>query len=324
MRVLTWHVHGSYLYYLAHAPHEFILPVKPGRPEGYGGRSGFLPWPDNVHEIAAEHVRDARFDVVLFQSRKNYLEDQFELLSLEQQHLPRIYLEHDPPRESPTDTRHVVDDPAVLIVHVTAFNALMWDSGRSPVEVIDHGVVVPDGVRYVGDLARGIVVVNGIASRGRRLGLDIFERAREAVPLDLAGIGSEVLGGLGDLPQPQLLEAESRYRLYFHPIRYTSLGLALLEAMAIGMPVVAVAPAEVPTVIENGVTGYADTNVDRLIEAMRWLLERPDEARQMGEAARRYAAERFGIERFASDWDRTLRLVAGRPAARVAAETSGT
>src|SRR5690606_10608726 len=137
---------------------EFILPVKPGRPEGYGGRSGFLPWPDNVHEIAAEDVRDASFDVVLFQSRKNYLEDQFDLLSLEQQHLPRIYLEHDPPRESPTDTRHVVDDPAVLIVHVTAFNALMWDSGRSPVEVIDHGVVVPDGVRYVGDLARGIVV----------------------------------------------------------------------------------------------------------------------------------------------------------------------
>ena len=33
MRVLTWHVHGSYLYYLAHAPHDFYVPVKEGRPE---------------------------------------------------------------------------------------------------------------------------------------------------------------------------------------------------------------------------------------------------------------------------------------------------
>ena len=31
LRVLTWHVHGSYLLYLVQAPHEFYLPVKPAR-----------------------------------------------------------------------------------------------------------------------------------------------------------------------------------------------------------------------------------------------------------------------------------------------------
>ncbi len=35
LRILTWHVHGSYLYYLVQSPHRFFLPVKPGRPEGY-------------------------------------------------------------------------------------------------------------------------------------------------------------------------------------------------------------------------------------------------------------------------------------------------
>ena len=39
LRVLTWHVHGSYLSYLARANVDFYLPVKPGRPEGYGGRA---------------------------------------------------------------------------------------------------------------------------------------------------------------------------------------------------------------------------------------------------------------------------------------------
>ena len=45
LRVLTWHIHGSYLYYLAHSHQEFYLPVKPGRPVGYCGRT----LPDTLH-----------------------------------------------------------------------------------------------------------------------------------------------------------------------------------------------------------------------------------------------------------------------------------
>ena len=71
LRVLTWHVHGSYLLYLAQAPHEFYLPVKQGRPVGYGGRSGPFPWPANVQEVDASNVRDLRPDCIVFQSRQN-------------------------------------------------------------------------------------------------------------------------------------------------------------------------------------------------------------------------------------------------------------
>src|SRR5437762_798162 len=101
LRILTWHIHGSYLYYLTHSRHEFYLPVKQGRPEGYSGRAGTFPWPDNVYDVPAEQVRNLALDCVLFQSRKNYLEDQYEILSEAQRRLPRIYLEHDPPREHP-------------------------------------------------------------------------------------------------------------------------------------------------------------------------------------------------------------------------------
>src|SRR5512146_234361 len=122
LRGRTWHVHGSYLYYLVQTPVEFYLPVKTPPVEGYGGRAGTFPWPANVHDIPAEQVREQEFDCILFQSRKNYFEDQFEILSEEQRSLPGIYLEHDPPREHPTDTRHPVDDPHMLLVHVTHFN----------------------------------------------------------------------------------------------------------------------------------------------------------------------------------------------------------
>jgi len=38
LKILTWHIHGSYLNTLARIEHDWYLPAKPGRPEGYGGR----------------------------------------------------------------------------------------------------------------------------------------------------------------------------------------------------------------------------------------------------------------------------------------------
>ena len=103
----------------------------------------------------------------------------------------------------------------------------------------------------------------------------------------------------------------ARYRFFFNPIRYTSLGLAVIEAMMVGLPVIGLATTELPTVIENGVSGFVHTDLDRLIAGMRSLLEHPERARAMGQAARLAACERFGIERFAADWDRALREVCG-------------
>lgn len=311
LRILTWHVHGSYIYYLVQSCYKFYLPVKPDYPEGYGGRNGNSSWPDNVYDVPVEEVQNLEFDCIVFQSKKNYLEDQYEILSESQRQLPRIYLEHDPPREHPTDTRHPVDDPNVLLVHVTAFNDLMWDSGRTPTRVIEHGVLVPEDVQYTGELERGLVVVNNLPKRGRRLGADVFESVRTRVPLDLVGMGSEELGGLGEIQHNHLSAFESRYRFFFNPIRYTSLGLAVCEAMAIGMPIIALATTEMVTVVENGVSGYVDTNVNTLVERMQELLKYPDEARRLSEGARHYAQERFNIQRFIRDWDEAFALVTG-------------
>lgn len=321
LRILTWHVHGSYLWYLAHVPHDFFLPVRPGRPTGYGGRSGTFPWPDNVHEVPAEDVPRLALDCVLTQSHENWTRDRDDVLSAAQRALPAVHLEHDPPRESPTDTRHPVDDPDVLLVHVTAFNDLMWDSGRTPTLVIEHGVAVPEGVHYTGELRRGVVVVNGLGRRGRRLGADVFARARAEVPMDLVGMLSEEAGGLGEVPPPRLPAFVARYRFFFHPIRYTSLGLALCEAMMLGVPVVGLATTELATVVDNGVSGWVDTDVDRLIGHMRDLLADPAEARRLGEGARRTAQERFSIDRFVADWDMAFRQVTGAVAARPAMAT---
>jgi glycosyltransferase involved in cell wall biosynthesis len=197
-----------------------------------------------------------------------------------------------------------------MIVHCTPFNALMWDSGDSPVRVIDHGVKPLHDARWRGDIAGGLVVVNNLASRGRRLGLDVYLGVAGQVPLRLVGMNSErVPGGTGEVRNDLLPGVMAQHRFLFNPIRYTSLGLAVIEAMMVGMPIVGLATTELATVIDNGVHGFIDTRLDPLVEGMRLLLAEPAEARRMGEAARRRACERFGIERFIHDWDAVLREV---------------
>lgn len=312
LRVLTWHVHGSYLYYLARTPVDFYVLSKPGRNTGYAGRWGHFPWGDNIHDMPVAQVRDMEFDCILFQSRQHYLHDQHEILSEAQRKLPRIYLEHDPPREHPVDTRHPVDDPGTLLVHVTHFNDLMWDSGRTPTRVIPHGVAVPEDVHYSVELARGLVVINHMGQRGRRLGADIYSRVRTEIPLDLIGMGSqEMEGGLGEVRHDRLAAFQARYRFLFNPIRYTSLGLAVCEAMMIGMPIIGLATTEMTVTVENGISGHVHTDVDKLVEHMRLLLEDTAEARRLGDGARRYALEHFNIQRFARDWEETFRMVVG-------------
>ncbi|MBL1178640.1 glycosyltransferase [Pantanalinema sp. GBBB05] len=306
LRILTWHIHGSYLYYLTQANHEFYLPVKPGKPEGYGGRLAGFPWGDNVHDIPAEEVQYQAFDCILFQSRRNYLQDQYEILSESQRQLPRLYLEHDPPQEHPTNTTHIVDDPSVFLIHVTPFNQLMWDCGHTPTCVIEHGVMLPNTVQYTGEIARGLVVANGLAKRGRRLGADIFQQVRQIVPLDLVGMQAEMLEGVGEIPHLQLPEFQSHYRFFFHPVRYTSLGLAVCEAMMVGLPIVGLATTELATVIENGVSGYIDTNIEHLIERMQELIADPVKARRLGNGAQEKARSRFHIQRFIDDWHQVL------------------
>lgn len=301
MKIFTWHIHGSYLFYLSQGNYEIYIPVKDEKTEGYYGRGETFPFGNNVIEIPAEQVKDHHFDCILFQTNHNYLVDQFEILSQEQRQLPQIYLEHDPPSQHPTNTRHLVNDPEITLVHVTHFNNLMWNSNHVPVKVIEHGVI-DSGIHYSGHLAKGIVVINNLPARGRLLGFDIFQQVRRDIPLDLAGMNTGDWG-MGEVLHPQLPQLESQYRFFFNPIRYTSLGLAVCEAMMMGIPVVGLATTELSAVIDNGYSGFIHTDIDYLIGKMKLLIENRQLALEIGNNGRKAALKRFNIERFTKDWE---------------------
>lgn len=302
LRILTWHVHGNYLYYLTQVPHEFYLVTDAERSTHHSGRSGILPWGDNVHEARVEAIAGMAFDAIVFQSRDAWENERHRILSPAQLRLPRVYIEHDPPQEHPTNTRHWVQDKEAMLVHVTPFNALMWDNGDTPVRVVEHGVKPLSDARWHGRTESGLVVVNNLDRRGRRLGLDVYQTVSRALPLSLVGMGSERCGGEGEVPHHALPARMAEHRFFFNPIRYTSLGLAVIEAMMVGAPLVGLATTELASVIRNGDTGLIDTRPQVLIDGMRRLLADHASAGLIGEAGRRMAQERFNIDRFVADW----------------------
>jgi hypothetical protein len=316
MNILLWHVHGSWTTAFVQGPHTYLVPVTPGRdPDGLG-RARTFDWPDTVRETTPEQLRDAQVDLVVLQ-RPHEMELAERWLGGRRpgRDIPAVYLEHNAPDGDVPATRHpFADRDDLTLVHVTHFNRLFWDNGSTRTEVVEHGIVDP-GHLYTGRLARAAVVVNEPVRRGRWTGTDLLPGLAEAAPLDVFGMRTDGLAehlGLppdrcrtADLPQRELHGAMAERRVYVHPVRWTSLGLSLLEAMHLGMPVVALATTEAVEAVPPG-TGTLSTRPDILARAVRRYLEEPEAAAADGARARQAALQRYGLKRFLDDWERLM------------------
>jgi len=321
VRILIWHVHGSWTTAFVQGAHTYLVPVVADRgPEGRG-RAQTFPWPTRVLEVTPEQLADEAVDVVVVQRPLDLeLADRWLGGRLPGRDLPCIWLEHNAPQGRIADLRHPAADRSdLVVVHVTHTNALFWDTGCTRTRVIEHGIVDP-GHRFTGEVARAAVVVNEPVRRGRVTGTDLLPGFAAAAPLDVFGMGvDELPAALGprrsggdvtlrcfeDVPQAELHRELARRRVYLHPYRWTSLGLALLEAMFLGLPVVALATTEVPSVVPAA-AGTVSNDPVRLQRAVQRLLADPELAAAAGCAARAAVHDRFALDRFLSDWDQLL------------------
>jgi Glycosyl transferases group 1 len=311
VNILLWHVHGSWTTAFVQGAHRYLMPVLPeGGPWG-GARPAAWEWPASAVEVPVAELADTDVDVVVLQRPEEWELAERWLGRTLGRDVPVVYLEHNAPREHAATTRHpVADRDDVLLVHVTHFNRLMWDNGSTRTTVVEHGVVDP-GHRYTGELESAAVVVNEPVRRGRITGTDLLPEFARAVPLDVFGIGVDRLAAgpavrpVGDLPQHRMHAEMARRRAYVHPLRWTSLGLSLIEAMHLGMPVVALATTEAVEAVPPG-TGFCSTDVDRLVGELRDLVAEPALARELGTEARAHALHRYGLDRFLRDWGGVL------------------
>ena len=325
MRVLVWHVHGSWTNSLVQGVHDYLLPVTPWRGSEGRGRAQTWDWPASAREVPVAQLRSEPFDIVLLQ-RPEELDWCRKWTGREPGiDVPAIFLEHNAPHEHAVATPHLMGTAewaprGIRLVHVTHFNAMAWDNGDAQVSVIEHGIPDP-GLRWTGEDASLAAVVNEPVRRWRVAGTDLLLDLAARMPTHVYGMGMPPLqeaaeragvrlaGVHDDLPQADLLEQLGRHRAYLHPYRWTSLGLALLEAMALGMPVLALASTEAPRAVPPE-AGLVTCDMGALRERARQLLDDRSAAREYGLAARAHVLEHYSLQRFLDNWDELLKEVA--------------
>jgi len=115
--------------------------------------------------------------------------------------------------------------------------------------------------------------------------------AERAARPDLTGL-VRMLGSRRDVPE-LLANAD----IFVLPSDWEGVSMALLEAMAAGLPVVATTVGGTPEVVMDGVTGFLVPPRDppALANALSILLQDPDLRQRMGEAGRQRAFDLFNI-----------------------------
>ena len=322
MRILLWHVHGSWTDAFVRGRHEYLLPVLPeGGPWGLGRAR--RDWPDSAREVTLADLDADHVDAVVLQRPDEIAEAARALGRQPGTDLPALYVEHNTPKSDFPFSRHPLADRSdIPVVHVTHFNRLAWDCGSAPTLVIEHGIPDP-GQLYSGERPELGVVINEPVRRGRVTGTDLLPAFASVAPLQVFGMKTEGLAaavgihGLrltarGDLQTRELHRELARCRVYLHPMRWTSLGLSLLEAMHLGMPVVALATTEAPRAVPPE-AGAVLADVDELLRCARRLVANPEEARRRGAAAREAALARYGLGRFLDRWDEILEDLHAKP-----------
>jgi glycosyltransferase involved in cell wall biosynthesis len=313
--VLVWHVHGSWTEAFVAGRHRCVIPVNEERDADGRGLCG-RDWP-RAQEISLQHLSDEDIGMVVLQ-RPGEIELVTRWLGRRPGiDIPAVYVEHNTPRPFAVDSVHPLarrDD--IPLIHVTDFNRMMWDNGIAPARVINHGIADP-GHLYTGQIAAAATMINEPRRRWRTVGADLLEELSAHVPIDVWGIESEALSqagrvcGQGDVAAPQLLHLVAQRRVYLHTARWTSLGLSLIEAMYLGMPVVAVASTMAPLVVPQE-AGVVCADVTTLAHALEGFVTDLPAAAAAGKAARDFAMTHFALDRFLAEWDDVIETTCGQ------------
>ena len=291
--------------------HRYVVPVNAAADadgRGLAGRS----WP-HADEVAVDNLRDEDIDLVVLQRPHELELAQRWLGRRPGVEVPAVYVEHNTPRPSPVDSVHpVASRTDIPVVHVTDFNRLMWDNGAAPTHVIAHGIADP-GHFYTGDIPAAASMINEPLRRWRTVGTDLLIELGAHVPIDVWGIDTFELNrrerkgvrAKGDVPGRRLMRQIARRRIYLHTARWTSLGLSLVEAMYLGMPVVAVASTMAPAVVAEE-AGVVSADIETLARALCEFVTEPSAATLAGKAAREFAIAHFSLDRFLAQWDEVI------------------
>ena len=117
----------------------------------------------------------------------------------------------------------------------------------------------------------------------------------------LARFGGDRVRVLGQVPNADMPGIYQQADVLVFPTLLDGFSLAIAEAMACGIPVIATEHSSGPDVIDDGTDGFVIPvrDVDAIVDKVTWLDQHRGHAREMGVAARQKIARDFGLDRYA-------------------------
>ena len=88
--------------------------------------------------------------------------------------------------------------------------------------------------------------------------------------------------------------------IFVHPTLNETWGLVILEAMQVGLPVIATNEGAIPQIIDEGITGFVveKENPQQLADKIEFLLNNPETRSNMGKEGRKKFLEKYTLLQF--------------------------
>lgn len=301
MKVATINVHTPYLYSLSRIKHKLYCLIN--LPEGQPWRHWddiMRPKPENIIEVDYSDFKAEDYDVLILQAIEHL---RCYLIKLD---LPKIYIQHCP-FDFPWVELHELNDPNVTMVFVSELVKQKWRLSQGV-----RGVVIETGIpnefyEWSGEEseARVLTVQHNFAARHFVTGFNLWRTITRGLPTKVLGVGNQDLGK----PAKDFDELRHEYsgnRVYLH----TGISdcMAMREALMTGMPVV-ITLEKIP--FENEVELFKTSNLRKMREYLELCLNHPNEVKEIAEAGKKKAVQRYDINKFTRRWEKLLRQTTG-------------
>lgn len=246
------------------------------------------------------------FDLILSQDRFS----QFSVAKKIQQYLrvPLVALEHTTlgPNTDEQHKQYFQNQIGDLNIFISDFSRKEFGITHNT-KIIHHSI---DTEKFCDkDLERDsriLTVANDFINRDYCLNFSGWNRIADNFEHTLIG---DTPGISKPVKSEELVDIYNSHLVYLNTTTHSPIPTSLLEAMACGCAVVSTATCMIPEVIEDGVNGFISNDESVLIDKIRYLLDNPEKAKEMGKKARQTIIEKFNETDFINNWNNALRSV---------------
>jgi len=279
---------------------------------------GSSPKPSNVHVIDVIDVNPSDYHAILV-----HWHPFIATFGKRWQTLPAIMTEHTWPFQNFLgevnkwkNVRHQYINHTVFI---TPTSQKAWDAERDEQSsYIYHSINVEAFPQKIDYSSKSIMTTtNEMITRDWACGFSLWANTL-GVPnkayfddIALYGYGNDNIGKVskGSRTHEEILDLLVNAGVYFNPSIMSPIPMSLLEAAAVGTPIVSTVYCEPGNIFENGVHGIFSNDLIELRNGIQYILDNPADAKRMADNARKVVIELFNSAQFIKAWSETFKKV---------------